>query len=225
MTGRLVEASDWLTMPGDELLKRMARDLWLKGEAKSAGDNVRELYHNGSVVGRACILPNVGGIVSIGGFRSASALSIAGILKGESARTSRQEAVLLVTDDELASWASEQAKLVPNLSSSHEQRAEYARLIGFLGGDIGELPIAKVGKEWLNTIQLAEWARDRRSILVVTPSDLSDAQQKYAGRLRGNVIVEPRTRESLLDHGFLGVDRRHWQAYFERKTKRRGCDR
>jgi hypothetical protein len=222
-TGILVEASDWLTMPGDRLLKRTAREFRFKGPPKNAGANVRELRHNGTVVGRACILPGgVGGTVAIGGLRSGSAINIAGILVGESARTSREEASLLVRDDELARWASEQARLVPNLTTSYEERAECARLIGILDGDVGELPIARVGKDWLNVREMAKWVQDKRSVFAITPLDLTRAQAAFGGRLRENVVVEPPTPESLLAHDLWSFRRRDWHSVFERKRKKHG---
>ena len=103
--GLLVAASDWLTLPGDELLKRTTSAFL--GPPKHEGSNVRELRRNSAIVGRACILPgDVKGTVTIGGLRSPMAVNVAGVLTGESVRTSREQADLFVTEDELARWAS-----------------------------------------------------------------------------------------------------------------------
>jgi len=192
--GMLVSASDWQTLPGDELIRRTTTE-YSEKLRKKAGTNVRELYRNGIVVGRSCVMPGrVRGVVTVGGLRSLTAINIAGILLGESVRTSREEADLLASDDELARWASEQAILIPKLTTDPEERAECARLIGFLGGDIGELPIAKVSQKWLNTSEVARWVRDKRSIFAITSSTYSDALGKgYGGQLRDDVMVEPYT--------------------------------
>ena len=94
-------------------------------------------------------------------------------------------------------------------------------MIGFLGGDVGELPIVKIRENWLNSTQVAEWVRDKRSLLVITPSTLNDALRKnYGSALLHNVFVEPHTPGGIQHYSFHHLFRSEFQAHLsERRTK------
>lgn len=178
VSSRITRAGDWARISGEALIKRTTRQVysgWQLGKelARKAGKNVRPLYHEQRLVGRACVIPDVRGCISIGGFRSRTPVGIAGLLLGESVRVSRDKANLLSMRKELKRWATEQAKLVPSLTNKPEQRAECAHIIGVLGGETGSLPVAKVRGRWVDFETLSRWARPKESIILI-----SDTQEE-----------------------------------------------
>ena len=192
--GLLIRASDWLTLTGEELLKRTITGYFGIGSLEPWGTNVRPLYHNGAVIGRGCIVPgDVNGCVTIGGCRSKTLLTIAAAIAGESARVSREEAQIRITPEELSRWATEQSTLVRFATQNPEDLAECARIIALLGGQIGDLPIAQANGVWMSSQETANWAREQESIIVITPTDAAKIQRGYQNWVfKDNVAIEPR---------------------------------
>ena len=205
MKGLLIQASDWRTMEGKAFLERIFYGS--KGGEKSPwgewGKNVRFLYHNGREVGRGCIVPASAsdkGCITIGGFRSQTGLSIAASIAGESTRVSREEAKIRIDDEELARWATEQASLIRSMGVTPEKLAECAGMIALLGGEIGDLPIARAGGKWMNSETLADWAHDKESIIIISPSDAEKLERPHQGWIfYDNVAIEPRIPDSLVE--------------------------
>lgn len=231
MKGLLIQAFDWMTMEGKEFLRRIIYGT--KGGEKSRldewGKNVRLLYHNGKAVGRGCIAPDSGndkGCITVGGFRSQTGLSIAAAIAGESTRVSREEAKIRIDDEELARWATEQASLIRSMNTTPEKLAECAAIIVLLGGEIGDLPIAQAEGKWMNSETLADWARDKESIIIISPSDAEKLQRSHQGWIfYDNVAIEPHIPDSLVEIPFHRRFRRdleepsdHRRRNFERPT-------
>jgi hypothetical protein len=194
----LAHASDWLELPGEELLKRVSTRFAPRGLSRAlAGSNVRPLLNGATVVGRAAISPGQDGFVVVGGLRSRTHVSVAGILLGESTRASRDEARVLVREDELARWATEQAALILPLDLPLQVKAKCGRLIEALGGEALNFPIAKVRGSWVGFLELVEWSREQESIIVIDESD-EDRAAKYGHALSSNVLIEPRTPDGLV---------------------------
>jgi hypothetical protein len=147
----LVKASDWLNIPGQMLLDRIKyrpSSLMIERLAASrerptsiAASNLRHLTHNGRIVGRASIDtarfadPTPRGSLVVGGFRTNTLASIAGVVLGESTRASRQGARALVSADEVARWATEQRTLLVEANLPGNTQATCALLIAALGGN------------------------------------------------------------------------------------------
>jgi hypothetical protein len=199
----LVGASDWLDVTGEDLLRRMSEPLGASISFRVAGHNIRPLMDNGRVVGRATIDPGSDGCATIGGFRSGTRISIAGVLLGESMRASREEAGLLVLPEELARWATEQAGLIASLKLAEAVRAKCARLIGCLGGSPINLPLCKADGVWLRLEELVEWSRSQESIIIIDESDEDKAKQFGVTRLRRNVLVEPSSEDGVFPRRYL----------------------
>jgi hypothetical protein len=126
-----------------------------------AGRNLTLLVdEHGEVVGRACIAldhaarrfgyPSLHGVVTVGGLRACGLTGIAGILTGEAVRTARDTAVPFVSPKVVAAWASEQAKLVPQLYKQPEAQMYCAKLIRQCGGNTGNLPIGRLQGTWVS---------------------------------------------------------------------------
>lgn len=163
-------ANDWIEVDGLELLKRMrVADFevdddempFLKEDLiAKLSKNLRLLINpDGSVVGRACIVPASwyyssrglpGGVVTVGGLRALGMTGIAGILVGQSTRASRDFARPVVDAATLADWASQQAELVAGLTTDQHLLASCARTILQCGGNPTNLPIAKWKSNWVS---------------------------------------------------------------------------
>jgi hypothetical protein len=199
--GIIVHASDWLEIPGPKLLERTTTGYLGNINFNSWGANVRPICRGGHIVGRACIVPSsiANGCVTIGGFRCQTVLSIAGVMQGESVRVARDEAEVCVPHEELARWATEQAALVPSTTKDKEQLATCARIVALLGGDIGDLPIAKVAGGWVGREAFSEWARDKESVIVITVSVAAKIERRsYGWPFRENVAIEPSITEEWI---------------------------
>lgn len=198
----IVEALDWLDLTGEQLLKRVLFSSLRNSSLAAWGNNVRPFFHKGQIIGRGCIIPSgfSNGCVTVGGFRSSTRLSIAAVIQGHSARVSREEADITIEDDEVARWATEQATLVRLATKDEEELAYSARSIAALGGEIGDLPIARVGDVWMNHTSLSEWARDKETVISVQPSDAQKVQQRsYGWPFMDNVLIEPRGIKDLIE--------------------------
>jgi hypothetical protein len=219
----IVRAFDWLKMSGKELLERTAmRRYGAAIEDNLAGSNVRPLFHQGKVVGRATICPGQNGAVVVGGFRSRTQVSIAGVLVGESIRASRDEARVIVSDDELARWATEQAGLILSLDLPPQVKAKCGRLIAALGGCADNFPVARVGGVWLQFQELVEWSRNQESVIIMDESDAEKALGRLgATRLRSNVLIEPEAGDGLLVKDAFRIFRSGYDSRLAEKSKSR----
>jgi len=194
----VVKASDWKTLSSSRLLERIwAFNSW-RPDSKNIKDEATSLIMSGDqCVGRACLLPSrlAHGVVTVGGFRSREALNIQGILLGQSTTTSRANAKPLASEKEIAIWASEQAVHLKSYVRNSGDQAECAMQIAALGGEIGDLPIARLEKEWLNSEQVTAWAASQKIIQLI---DSDDATKVGLTRPNKNVLYEPNGFESLL---------------------------
>jgi Histidine kinase-, DNA gyrase B-, and HSP90-like ATPase len=218
--GILIAASDWKTMTGEDLLQRMIFAKARKSDSsfRRWGANVRSLYHKGMEIGRGCIVSEnkSDGCVTIGGCRSKTNLAIAAFIAGESSRVSREEAGIRIEDEELARWATEQASLVRSVENDPGKLAECAAVIAFLGGEIGDLPIAEADGKWMSTESLANWAREKESVIVISFSDAEKLQQYHRGWIfYDNVAIEPRYPDNLVE---APLHRRIWSGATLRST-------
>lgn len=167
----VVRAGDWLSVDGQELLRRVQRPRPGRGDLPEAemedfiaeaAENLRTLRNgDGTPVGRACIAisdphrlesncPPLTGVVTVGGLKSCPLSHIAGVLLGRSERISRDVAVPIVESDALAEWATEQARLVSDLYEDPAELSFCAQIVWMCGGHPGDLPVVKHKSEWLS---------------------------------------------------------------------------
>jgi hypothetical protein len=196
----LIRAWDWTTIAGDSLLDRSSKAFYPgKRKAKSL---MRAIVRNDAVIGRACIDLQNTGFVTVGGLRSGTQLGIAGFLVGEAVRASRDEAKALAREDEIAKWASEQARLIRDLEMPQAEKAAYARLVGKLGGAVYDLPLARVGSAWLSFDEVLAWAQPHQSIIIAETDDAEKALRR-GGFLYDNVLLEPPTVPADLQYLYV----------------------
>jgi len=192
----VVKASDWKHISTSRFLGR----IWLSDHRKLANlkDALALVQNNGEAVGRACILPTSfpHGVITVGGLRSREQINIRGLLFGHSTNVSRMNAAPFVTRDSLANWASEQAKRIKSYVRDPAGQAQCAMQIAALGGDVGNLPIARFESSWLNTEQVAKWAAAHNIVYLVSPSD---SDKCSSSTLKKNVLIEPEGYRSLID--------------------------
>ncbi|WP_295437168.1 ATP-binding protein [uncultured Thiodictyon sp.] len=171
-----VEANDWRTVSGDQLLIRAligSLPLVIRPSLGCAG-NLREL--RGELThGRACIHANQGdllapaiGIVTIGGLRAAALSYIGGVLiGGEPETVARNTAFPTAPLPVLGGWATEQAQLLSVSDLAPWSKVRCACVVLALGGEPGDLPIALVGNEGKSQSQLRGILQHRNTVRVL----------------------------------------------------------
>jgi len=193
----VIKVSDWKHLNGSKLLAR----IWLSREYSNRANldiALSPINSGGRCVGRACILPDSfpRGVITVGGFRSKEEINIRGILFGRSTTASRMNAEPLVSEEDMARWASEQAARVTSYVKERAGQAECAMQIAALGGDVGSLPIARLERSWLNSEQIAEWAAKHRIVYLVKPHN---ADKCSGSSLKENVLIEADGYEPLVN--------------------------
>lgn len=158
------EANDWKNISNEALISRLVNNSMTKGHPhhvgiphEMLGKNLRFIYdENSKIAGRACItLPTnehgyIHGSLTVGGLECNSLRCITGILLGRTLRASRDLAEPLVPRQQLAKWASEQARLVRDIYTEPDQLSQCALIISICGGDTLDLPVAKLNENWLS---------------------------------------------------------------------------
>jgi len=214
------QPNDWMTAPGEEILSRLEvfeqfRDHSAEDIAKFAklvAANLRCIKNDeGATVARACViaggigsyrlhLPNIGGSVTVGGFKASRLQGIAGIFLGEATKAARDSAKHVVSEKALVSWANEQATLVSRLYSDPEALASAAEVIRLCGGHTGPLPIALCSDQWLSFEQISDSKLPDEVIVVDhfvrhmelkhTPDFVADCCLFYTGASGQSVIFQ-----------------------------------
>lgn len=184
-----VGASDWLMMPGQDLLARTHFDPNDRHDIRSLevlpllADNLREICaSDGSVVGRAAVsagarwtgynsVERVRGVVTVGGLRAGRLWGIAGILAGTPTRAARDLAVPNISDMELARWADEQAKLVPHAYPEPSGQMYCASIIWRCGAATQDLPICWFRGRWLTYDELCDTEKLDDPLIAIEPEE------------------------------------------------------
>ena len=181
----VVGASDWKTLDGKRLLRRLTEDFersaWTLREIERLipvlADNLECLRDRcGTVVGRAAIIPSdlflELGAVTDGGLRVCHLNKIAGILKGSTMTASRDAAIPSVEAPVLADWASRQRSLIARTDANPEVLAAAADAISHCGGGIGSLPVAQSSRGWLSLAAVRKWQPLPDEIVIAERQDL-----------------------------------------------------
>lgn len=172
-THTAIDAQDWMKISGEELFLRCPEhyekrfsDEELRSFAVKAAANLRTVNDAaGCPIARICITaephsysipePALGGAITVGGFFASHLQGIAGFMIGEATRASRDAALPKMPKEQLASWATEQASLIPSIYESPESKLSAAQTIRICGGHTGDLPIAKHTGDWITSAQIA----------------------------------------------------------------------
>ena len=172
-----VNAGDWLTINDSDFMSRLdplgkMKEVVSKKNKKQTL-SIRSIHGpDANPLGRARIRPKHsylagGGWVTIGGLRSSRLANIEGIFVGETMTASRNSAIPVITKEQLALWATEQAKLISSSQSEDSMKAKCAEVVLECGGDIGSLPIVCWGSsDWLNSEQLRTRLLDKTEFAV-----------------------------------------------------------
>jgi hypothetical protein len=115
-----------------------------------------------------------------------------------STRAARDSAVPLVRGEELASWASEQARLIKPEKYGSRKLLRAASAIRACGGHTASLPIAATGSltNWLNFEQLVEWSRPLEAIRVLSVITRTISAPEQEPTLEPDVLFVPEDRRS-----------------------------
>jgi hypothetical protein len=192
---KVISASDWISLDGEELLKRVMieNDEGEKEELiKRAAKNLRLLINSSDkIVGRASIFKTslfehgrkfpsqLEGVVTVGGLRACYLTGISGILAGIPVTAARKSAIPIVEYEKLAEWASEQANFVQKIISEPEDLKECAEVIRVCLGKTEELPIAFCGKEWLSASGISKWKNPPGEIILVQDAAVHILQRDF----------------------------------------------
>ncbi|MFB6419038.1 HD domain-containing protein [Bradyrhizobium tunisiense] len=166
----VVLPGDWLKITDADLVRRinpLSDRSEIEGRKADRALMQPILGSDGSVFGRAFINPSKysymadGGWVTIAGLRASRLYNVQGILLGEATTAARDAAQPLVPKEALATWASDQARLISELVLDEERQARCAEVVLECGGDIGALKIVRWGSDWLN---ISEFEGKLRSV-------------------------------------------------------------
>lgn len=159
---------------------------------------------DGRVIGRLAIGGShpLGAVSAIGGLRATTLYFVTGVLLAEPTTASRNAGLPLVSEDQLAAWASDQARRVTDVDPS--EALELAEVVWTCGGDTGDLPIALTAEGLMSRGQIQAWAAERDELVVV-----QDAALKNNERPLGRIDLDPRVvavgmtpTYLVLDHDF-----------------------
>lgn len=182
----VVSASDWMEMPGTDLLRRTTAneiEFHEEGFATKIAENLRTIRGlDGRIAARLALLPGASGglydsgVFVVGGLRSDSLPYLAGILEGVEPTAARSEARTDISAEEIVNWASEQADLTLPLIRDPHDGITVASRVAFLGGATRQLPICETAEGFLSFEELGKWAQGRDEVVVL---DLSNPESDF----------------------------------------------
>jgi len=200
----VVGASDWITMKGSKLIRRLMGPIGKKRVSeiatliKTIEPNLRLIRSTtGEIVGRACVFEKkqrkrnygefneypIAGIVTIGGFRSCDLSGIFGVLVGKPHTAARNIGVPIAGPEDLQPWASEQARLNFAYSTDSEDQPGAAAIIRALGGSTQKLYIAENASGWKSAADISSKHFDDEILI------LQDASLYLARRDFGEIVL------------------------------------
>lgn len=213
----IIGASDWKTMDGVKLLKRLTDDHevahWMLAEEErlaplTAANLVPVEDPSGNITGRIAIIPQPGwgaisfGAVTAGGLRTCGIRRIAGILEGITTTASRTSAVPIIEPSKLAAWASTQAQLVRQLTSEKAVLAGAGETISHCGGSPADLPVAEGAKGWLQVSEIASWGSSLNEVVLLDTDEVTNVFDDFGElSLMPGVLACPTNPGRFLESG------------------------
>jgi hypothetical protein len=183
----VIEANDWRTLDATRLLRRIGNTT--RGVNTSLmtflAPMVRPVLDaSGQCIGRICIASGAmqrwAGLSAItaGGLRARYSREFTGALLGTTDVATRDDAEPLALREDLARWASEQARLWEKYQLNFEgyelgKRHDIGLAVLSWGGEPGELPIGYRGGVPITLAQLQEFVSDRDEVTLVDGSERS----------------------------------------------------
>jgi hypothetical protein len=206
-TKSIIKASDWKTMAGFRLYKRLTRDersgRYATERMKRFRDDLKKLRvirdKSGEIVGRACLLSYTWGerkdpefgVVTSGGLRASSfgdyRATFFGVLAGVPTTATRKTAVPTTDPEALAIWASEQARLAGR-PIREEWGERMAAIICNLGGNPGTLAVGFGKKGSVNIDVLRTW-KDIPDEVLLIDEDYEFREQRKSTSLDQSVLA------------------------------------
>lgn len=184
----VVGPSDWKELDSKCLIERILREKGDNGSLSTekreefldaASENLQEMTNEeGDTVGRAFLAisdpfrveklqPSMKGVVTVGGLRASEVANIIGILQGESKRVSRDVAIPLASQEELARWADEQADLVTDIYDDPSDLSKCAQIVWMCGGTPDNLPVVRYQGEWRTYEEISTAKMDHDEIILL----------------------------------------------------------
>ncbi|HLK99022.1 MAG TPA: ATP-binding protein [Myxococcaceae bacterium] len=186
-TTTVIEANDWRTLDATRLLRRIGNTT--RGVNTSLmtflAPMVRPVMDaSGQCIGRICIASGAmqrwAGLSAItaGGLRARYSREFTGALLGTTDVATRDDAEPLALREDLARWATEQARLWEKYQLSFEgyelgKRHDIGLAVLSWGGEPGELPVGYRAGTPLTLAQLQEFVSDRDEVTLVDGSERS----------------------------------------------------
>jgi hypothetical protein len=183
----VIEANDWRTLDATRLLRRIGNTT--RGVNTSLmtflAPMVRPVMDaSGQCIGRICIASGAmqrwAGLSAItaGGLRARYSREFTGALLGTTDVATRDDAEPLALREDLARWATEQARLWEKYQLNFEgyelaKRHDIGLAVLSWGGEPGELPVGYRAGNPLTLAQLQEFVSDRDEVTLVDGSERS----------------------------------------------------
>jgi hypothetical protein len=183
----IIEANDWKTLDATRLLRRIGNTARGVNTAlmEFLAPMVRPVLDaSGHVIGRICIASGAMqrwaglSVITAGGLRARYSREFTGALLGSTDVATRDDAEPLALREDLARWATEQARLWEKYQLNFEGYELHKRLdIGLAvlscGGEPGGLPIAYRAGSSLTLTAFQEFVTDRDELTLVDGSERS----------------------------------------------------
>jgi hypothetical protein len=176
---------DWIELTEAEIVGRLNPRRKLEDNKANRQEFIRPMMDaSGEIVGRAFIEPDPyyweagGGWVTVSGLRANRLRNVQGILLGDADTASRDIATPLVAPVALATWATEQARLVADHILNEEKQAKIAEIVLECGGDIGNLKIIKCGVDWLSKQEFVERLQSISRLAIAFDGEFSFEEDK-----------------------------------------------
>jgi len=185
----VVNADDWLTSPGETLLRRLNPndESWSHGEVpiEQVAERMRPIVVDGKTIGRISLAPsppvavdadgtfiNVRGAAVIGGLASSRLGGLAGVVQGTPEKADRTRAKLPIPADVWKEWATEQAVLwadyLNHRNYPYSERSMSVSLLMRLQADVGQIVVCHDRRKYLTADEVIEWATKRDHVIAVT---------------------------------------------------------
>ena len=166
-SARVITGGDWKSVPASELYDRIEK--WSTPEDPSLHLEPEVIYDDhGEAVGRATLTGAARSAYVVGGLRANGPTGgLRGIFLASPVRAARDSAVPLVSDAELARWATQEADRATTANLQIAAQLELASTVLHYGGSIGALPVALCARGSLTSDDLVDWLSSREAVRLI----------------------------------------------------------